>query len=320
MKFFVSFVFFVVAFMVKLTAMIEDEILSILAETGPLTGAQLLERTRMDIFSLWQTCRRSPSIRLETSGRRFLRLDRNVEGYARLSPSIRREFLTYMFVGLDGQTEALKARADRLRNQIREISQNKRDIAYDAIGSVVTQLSSKDSLLEKACFMLAGDVVYDMSHRVPRPEKSTGEMVQGSDLDIVIIVEDALSSEIVDALDRAVHKRKHLLLINDREEIDYLIKTMSRVREQLKFDIFSSMVACKILDEGRLLYGSPAVFQKTKDLLAGYGIAERLRELERQATLDRELAESQLLQASAEEARSEYLNLFYTHAEEDEIY
>jgi len=146
-------------------------------------------------------------------------------------------------------------------------------------------------------------------------------MVQGSDLDIVIVVEDNLGSDIVDTLDRAVHKRKHLLLINDREEIDYLIKSISRVREQLKFDIFPSMVACKILDEGQLLYGSPRVFQKVKDLLVEHGIKERLKELERQATLSRQSAEIQLLEvAGAEKDRSEYLNLFYTHAEEDEIY
>ena len=301
--------------------MTENEIISILTETGPLTGAQLLDRTRMEVFSLWQTCRKAPPIRFETTGKRFLRLDRNVHGYARLSPSIRREFLTYMFVGLDSQADALTARADALRKEIARISQSKRETAGNAVASVVEHLSAKASILEKACFMLAGDVVYDMSHTVPRPEKSTGEMVQGSDLDIVIVVEDDLGPDIVDALDRAIHKRKHLLLINDREEIDYLIKSIARVREQLKFDIFSSMVACKILDEGQLLYGSPWVYQKVKDLLTEYGTKDRLKDLERQATLYRESAEIQLLQvAGPEKDRSEYLNLFYTHAEEDEIY
>ena len=301
--------------------MTENEIISILAETGPLTGAQLLDRTRMEVFSLWQTCRKAPSIRFETTGKRFLRLDRNVQGYARLSPSIRREFLTYMFIGLDSQTDALTAREEALKKEIQRISQSKREIAGNAVASVVEQLPAKGPISEKACFMLAGDVVYNMSHMVPRPEKSTGEMVQGSDLDIVIVVEDDLGRDIVDSLDRAIHKRKHLLLIHDLEEIDYLIKSISRVREQLKFDIFSSMVACKILDEGQLLYGSPRVFQKVKDLLTDHGIKERLKEMERQATLHRESAEIQLLQvAGAEKDRSEYLNLFYTHAEEDEIY
>jgi hypothetical protein len=168
--------------------------------------------------------------------------------------------------------------------------------------------------------VIAGDVVYDMSHMVPRPEKSTGEMVRGSDLDIIIVVEDDLAPELVDSLDKAIHKRKHRLLVNDREEIDYLIKTVSRVREQLKFDIFSSMVACKILDEAQFLHGSEALFRKVKNLILSHGIKDRLKELERQATHSRESAEAQLLEAGDEADRTEYLNLFYTHAEEDEIY
>jgi hypothetical protein len=95
---------------------------------------------------------------------------------------------------------------------------------------------------------------------------------------------------------------------------------MSRVREQLKFDIFSSMVACKILDESRLLHGNPAVFRDVKDMLVECRIPEKLKSLEEQAAASRDLAENQLLDVRAEGDQSEYYNLFYTHAEEDEIY
>jgi hypothetical protein len=298
----------------------EKEITSILAQAGPLTGAQLLERTQMEVLSLWQACRREPSIRFESTGRRFLRLDRNVQGYARLSPSIRREFLTYMLIGLDTQVDAVKSQAESLRKQTHLISQTKCELAKEAVISAIAPLPAKEIILQKACFLIAGDVVYDMSHTVSRPEKSTGEMVQGSDLDIIVVVEDDLQPELTDGLDRAIHKRKHLLLVNDREEIDYLIKTISRVKEQLKFDIFSSMVACKILDEAQFLYGNPAVFDHVKRLVSEYGIPERLRALEKQAAIERESAEHQLLQPGVDTNRSDYLNLFYTHAEEDEIY
>jgi hypothetical protein len=184
----------------------------------------------------------------------------------------------------------------------------------------VERLPHKDTMLEKVCFIIAGDVVYDMSHTVPRPEKSTGEMVQGSDLDIIVVAEDDLDPEMVRSLDNSIHKRKHLLLTHDREEIDYLIKSMSRVREQLQFDIFSSMVACKILDEGRFLYGNTVVFDTVKNLVSEYGIPERLRKLEKEAAENRELAETQLQDVSHSNGGSEYLNLFYTRAEEDEIY
>jgi hypothetical protein len=298
----------------------EKEIIPILSHNGPLTGAQLLEQTQMEVLALWQACRRDPSIHFERTARRFLRLDRNVHGYARLSPSIRREFLTYMLIGLDSQMDDLKSMADSLKKQTRHISQTKRELAKEAVISALAPLPAKEIIMEKACFLIAGDVVYEMSHTVSRPEKSTGEMVQGSDLDIIVVVEDDLAPELIDALDRAIHKRKHLLLVNDREEIDYLIKTIARVKEQLKFDIFSSMVACKILDEAQFLYGNPSVFDHVKQLVTEHGIPDRLRALESQATQERESAEEQLLQPGVESARSDYLNLFYTHAEEDEIY
>jgi hypothetical protein len=258
---------------------------------------------------------------LERAGRRFLRLDRNVQGYARLSPSIRREFLTYTFVGLEAQEQQLVERVEALNRETERISLSKLAMARASVESVVSMLPEKELILQKTCFLIAGDVVYDMSHSVPRPEKSTGEMVRGSDLDVVIVTEDNLDPEHVRSLDNAIHKRKHVLLINDREEIDYLIKSLTRVREQLKFDIFSSMVACKILDESRLLYGNPTVYQTVKNLLIEQGIPERLRELEQQAIVCRDLAEAQLREVNPAESRSdEYYSLFYTRAEEDEIY
>jgi len=300
--------------------MTEKKIISAITESGPMTGAQLVERTRLEVFPLWQSCRKSPAIRLERAGRRFLRLDRNVQGYARLSPSIRREFLTYTFVGLKTQEQTLVERVDALNRETKRISQTKLEIARTSVSSAISMLPAKEVFLQKTCFLIAGDVVYDMSHTVPRPEKSTGEMVSGSDLDIVIVTEDDLAPELVRSLDNCIHKRKHLLLVNDREEIDYLIKPIARVREQLKFDLFSSMVACKILDESRLLYGSQAVYRTVKNLLVECGIPDRLRALEARATASRDLAEAQLLEASPEKSQSEYYNLFYTHAEEDEIY
>lgn len=304
----------------QFTAMVDSKIIPVLKDRGPLTGAKLVESTGIEVLRLWQACRGSKDIRLRTVGKRFLRLDRNVEGYARLSPSIRREFLTYTFVGLDNQTEALKKEVEAFRKDTEHISREKRDVAEQSIVSTVDIMQEKAVILDKTCFILAGDVVYDMSHTVSRPEKSTGEMVRGSDLDIIVVVEDDLDPEISRSLDNNIHKRKHLLLVNDREEIDYLIKSISRVREQLQFDKFSSMVASKILLEGQFLYGNRDVFLKVKDLVEEYEVPGKLHDLEQQAIENRALAEEQLLNIDAEKDSSEYLNLFFTRAEEDEIY
>jgi hypothetical protein len=290
-----------------------ENIISILKEHGPMTGAMLVERSGIGVLPLWQACRKAGDTR-------FLRLDRNVEGYARLSPSIRREFLTYTFLGLESQAEELKAKVEAFRRETERISLEKRDVAEQSIRSTVDIMPEKDLILAKACFILAGDVVYNMSHTVSRPEKSTGEMVRGSDLDIIVVAEDDLDPGVSGSLDAYIHKRKHLLLVNDREEIDYLIKSMSRVREQLRFDIFSSKVASKILNEGEYLFGSRDVFLAVKRLVAEYGIPEKLQALEQQAVDNRVQAEAQLLDIDTDTESSEYLNLFFTRAEEDEIY
>jgi len=51
-----------------------------------------------------------------------------------------------------------------------------------------------------------------------------------------------------------------------REEIDYLIKPLERVREQLRFDTFEHRVASKILHENKKMYWS----QKQNRALYGY--------------------------------------------------
>ena len=300
--------------------MSENEIVSILNEKGPLTGAMLVSKTGIEVLRLWQLCHKMKNIRLEIVGRRYLRLDRNVEEYARLSPSIRREFLTYTYIGLDSQTEELKAKVEAFWRETKRISREKRDVAEQTIISTVDIMPEKEIILAQACFILAGDVVYDMAHTVSRPEKSTGEMVRGSDLDIIVVTVDDFDPDVCRSLDNTIHKRKHMLLVNDREELDYLIKSMSRVREQLQFDIFSSMVASKILQEGQFLYGSTAVFQQVQNLVGECGIPDKLGALEQQAIDNRTLAEAQLLDIDVETESSEYLNLFFTRAEEDEIY
>jgi hypothetical protein len=300
--------------------MIEKQIVAVLTETGPLTGAQLVERTGMDVFPLWQICRKSSAIQAAIAGSRYLRLDRSVQGYARLSPSIRREFLTYTIIGLTNQADELSAKAVALRQETRRISEDKCELAQQTTIQALSYIPDKDIFSSKACFIIAGDVVYDMAHTVLRPERSTGEMVRGSDLDIIVVVEDDLDKEILRSLDNSIHKIKYRLLVNDREEIDYIIKPIARVREQLKFDTFSSMVAAKILDEGRLLFGNPAIYQTVKNLIIEFGVREQLKSLEQGAIADRDLAEEQLLALNTETEGSEYFNLFYTHAEEDEIY
>jgi len=300
----------------------EEDILRILEHDGPQTGAELVEQTRMEPLALWRACRGCAGIQFEIIGRRFLRLDRAVEGYARLSPSIRREFLTYTLLGLRSRSGLVAERAAQLRQEIARISRFKLDLARETMTSVVSELAEGQAIMAGACFVIAGDVTYGMSHAVPRPEASTGKMVRGSDLDIIVIGSDELREGALEALDAAVYHRKHYLLVHPdyREEIDYVIKRMARVREQLAFDTFKSMVACKIMYEGRYLCGSEGVFRTVKDLVEEHDIPGQIARLEAQAVETRGLAERSLLEPTSEGCEGDYRNLFYTREEGDEIY
>ena len=298
------------------------DIVNILKEHGPQTGAQLLERANMEPLPLWQICRRTQEIRFECIGKRFVRLDRNVQGYARLSPSIRREFLTYTILGLQDQAAQIEAKAQLLRDEIRQISRAKLELARETIEATVQSLAEGKSIQEQVCFLIAGDITYDMAHAVPRPEISTGKMVRGSDLDIVAVAEDRVPKETLKALDDAILKKKYYLLVhpNYQEEIDYLVKNLAKVREQLAFDSFQHMIASKIIHESELLYGSAAIYSKLKRMVEEFCVPAKLAALEQRAEENRKEAEVNLLQSNARQVDEAFLNLFYTREEGDEIY
>ncbi len=305
-----------------MTAEAERRVVEILERTGPLTGGELAEEARCDPLPLWRACRLSPELEMVVVGRRYLRLDRAVEGYARLSPSIRREFLTYTVVGPAADPGPARERAATLRTGIEAISRGKLELARDNMAQVIDELDEAETIRDGACFIIAGDVVYGMSHDVDRPESSTGRMVHGSDLDIVVIATDEMPESALKALDDAIYKRKGYLLFHPgyREEIDYVIKRLARVREQLRFDDLRAMIACKIMLEGEYLTGSRTVFDQVKRLVDEAGIPGQIAELEARAAADRKVAEEALLAAEGPaDEESAFRNLFYTAEEGDEI-
>ena len=298
-------------------------IANLLAERGPLTGAELAAAGDFaDVLGLWRACH-APELVLRRTGRRYLRLDHAVDGYARLSPSIRREFLTYTLIGLAGQGAALEARAADLERDVAAVSREKIDLARESICMAMAGLADETRLLRRATFLIAGDVTYQMAHRVPRPEKSSGQMVRGSDLDVIVVVADDLPEDEGRALDDAIYRQKHYLLTHPdiQEEIDYVLKPLAKVRQQLAFDRFEHMVACKILCECRLLYGSPFLFDEIVRLVEASGVRAKLAAMESAAEAHRLAAERILLDPVATAASGTgALDLFFTREEGDEIY
>lgn len=299
----------------------EEEIIGLIEKRGPLTGAEILEATGADSLILWRTCMLSQSMIVRHVGTRYLRLDRAVDGFARLSPSILREFLTYSIIGVNGDIDPLEQKARDLISHIEKVSKAKMELAYRIASGLIGGLGTEWALKDQICFIIAGDIVFNMAHDVPRPERSTGRLVTGSDMDIVVVVSDEFPEDLMNRLDDEIYREKYSLLMapHVKEEIDYIVKRLSRIREQVRFDSFKHMVACKILDEGTLLYGSEDLFTSVKSMLRESGVTEKLNVLEKKAGISRNESEQYLLFQDPKKVKDEGLSLFYPTEESEEF-
>ena len=299
----------------------EKEIITLLKKKGALTGAEIWKSLGGQDLTLWRTCKLSEAVIIRTIGTRYLRLDRQVEDFARLSPSIWREFLTYSVVGISEDLDLLEQKGLSLISHIEEVSKAKLELAWRIVSSLASRLESEWSLEQQVCFIIAGDIVYNMAHDVPRPERSTGKLVNGSDLDLVVIASDDFPDDLLRRLDDYIYQEKYRLLSTPHvhEEIDYIVKKLKRVHEQVRFDTFKHKVACKILQEGTLLYGGEKLFTHVKTLLHQSGVTEKLQDLEQQARCFRKNAEAYLLREDPTTARNETLSLFYPTEESEEF-
>lgn len=298
-----------------------ERLLEVINEHSPLTGKDFVAETGLDIFEAWQICASSPLVVTRIVGRRYLRLDQKVEDYARLSPSIMREFLNYTVIGLVGQEQPISKLADKIAAEIAAISTRKITLARNTIARLVENHSAGLTIAANSCFIIAGDVVFGMAHAEPRPESSTGELVRGSDLDIIAVT-DGLDPALTEELDNIIYREKYSLLMNpaSKEELDYIIKDLEQVKEQLKFDSFKSMVASKILEEGQYLYGSELIFNQIQELIRHSKVKEKIAVLEAKAIVDRAKAEQELLCAPDSADREQLMALFYTTEEKEEIF
>ena len=299
----------------------EKEVIKLIEQKGPLTGSEIWEAFGGDGIILWQTCKVSKNLAIRTVGKRYLRLDRRVEGFARLSPSIWREFLTYSVLGFSGDPKPLENRAMELTSHIEAVSRAKLKLAHHIVSGLRGQIESLFHLDHRLCFIIAGDIVYNMAHDVARPERSTGKLVKGSDIDLVVIADDQTPDELMKRLDDAIYQEKYRLLISPhvKEEVDCIVKKVARVKEQIRFETFKHMVACKILKEGTLLHGSEDLFRDVKAMLLQTGVADKLDDFEKRAKIFRRDAEEYLLREAPEKIRDETLLLFHPSEESEEF-
>ena len=299
----------------------QDTIANLIRTKGPCTGREIVTEIDIDSLLIWKACKTARELLVRILGKRYMRLDRHVDGFARLSPSILREFLTYSVIGLASDPEPIEKRCTELIGRIHEISRYKFELARHMVSEIMTEFEDEVSRKHRICFIIAGDIVYDMAHDVPRPERSIGEMVKGSDIDLVVVVDDTLPDSYISRLDEIVYQKKYRLLINPalREEVDYKIKRLALVRDQARFEEFKHMVAIKILQEGLLVYGSEDLFRAVKTIIREHGLIAKLDELEEQAKIFRKKAEESLLENSLDKEKIKEMRLFYPAEEFEEF-
>lgn len=298
-----------------------DRIVKLIKTKGPCTGLEIKKEIDIDSLVIWKTCQTSEVLQVRTLGKRYLRLDRRVEGFARLSPSILREFFTYSVVGLTYDLYPFEQKCAQLIDRIHDISTFKFELARKMVSEVMDEFDDEELKRHDICFLIAGDIVYDMAHDVPRPERSTGRLVRGSDIDLVVIVEDKLSDTSISRLDKLIYQKKYRMLINPaiNEEVDYKIKRLGLIKEQSSFNEFKNMVAMKILQEGLLLFGSENLFRAVKGIVEENGIPEKINKLEGLAERFRNKAESAILNNSLDKKKIREMHLFYSAEEFEEF-
>lgn len=299
----------------------QDLITGLIKKKGPSTGFEIVKEIDMDGLLIWKACKTSLQLQVRTLGKRYMRLDRHVEGFARLSPSIFREFLTYSVIGLAGDPEPLKKRCREVIERIHRISRSKLDLARRMVSGIMEEFGEEASGKHQLCFIVAGDIVYDMAHDVRRPERSTGRLVKGSDIDLVVVVDDSLPDASIHRLDDIIYREKYRMLIHPavNEEVDYKIKRLALIRDQARFEDFKQMVAVKILREGVLVYGSETLFYTVKKIIEENRLPERLDELQRLAELFRTKAEEAILGNTMDKEEIRKQHLFYSAEEFEEF-
>ena len=93
----------------------------------------------------------------------------------------------------------------------------------------------------------------------------------------IVVVTKGLPDSLVNNIDLLIYNKKNFLLKNPsyNEEIDYVVKDISKVKEQLEFKDFKSMIASKVLYESQFLYGSYEMYEDIKEMVKEAGIPQK---------------------------------------------
>ena len=228
-------------------AEVEARIIRVLQEKGPQIGKELSwALLDVPVLSLWQACFRSQSFLISHFASYYLRFDITRGDQVRLSPSILRDFLSFTLFGLPGQREQMIERQGQLSNMHREVSREKLSVAQQAMRSVFVKQPRE--VRSRVCAFIAGDLAYFLAHNEPREHAASGEMLKGSDIDIVVIMQDSLPEETKLQFEAELTALKSFYMRHPdyRHEIDFICKRQSVMERQFNYLDIHDKIASKI--------------------------------------------------------------------------
>lgn len=258
---------------------LEKQVIEVVDQQHSVLGSELAEAFDQRYFDLWRVCENSPRIYAAQFARWYLRVDSEVDGYARLSPSILRNFLTYVqFSNVDNFEKAVED-GNRQRELHSEVSKKKRTIAKQLIAQ-----SLPEALLDRVGVLIAGDVCRDMAHEVPRPERSTGQIVKGSDIDLILVMGDE-DATLREELEGRLLEAKNLYLRHPalREELDFVVNSIAHYEKVSVFENPKQMISCKAALEGQFLAGDRGCIVKARDVLVRADIPRKVLDMTERA-------------------------------------
>jgi len=299
---------------------IEARVIGVLSERGPQIGKELVAALPgVPVLALWQACYRSDTFRVSHFASYYLRYDITRDDQVRLSPSILRDFLSFTLFGLPGQRDQMIERQGTLANMHREISREKITVAQLVMKQLFISLGRE--VRSQLCAFIAGDLAYFLAHNEPREHAASGEMVKGSDVDIVIILGESLPDEIKTRIDAEMTALKSLYLRHPqyRHEIDFICKRKSTMEKQFQYTDIHDKIASKIAYESMFLGGSLTLYMEVREAMSQTGVDRLIEQDFDHALKDRKNAMRTLLNVPGDTIDDETRSLFYFSQERVEF-
>ncbi len=291
---------------------LSDAVKARLAEAGPMLGKELHQHfPDVPHLALWQACFQDLEIHVSHFAGYYLRYDVTRKDLIRLSPSVLRDFLSFTLVSLPRQRGAALARQVEISNMHREISQRKIALARNILSDIFGKLDF--SAGRQVCAFIAGDNAYFLGHDEPREVRELGQLVKGSDIDVIIIHEDGLDASLVEMIDTEMMKAKNYFLRHPdhRQEIDFICKPRSKMFRQFRYLSIQEKIASKIAYESLFVAGSVQFYTQIIEQLEFSGVKDKIEADFRRAATGRQTAMQILLEADHEHLDENTESLFF---------